>query len=337
VLVPGARALALAEAGHLADAADAAAAAAAGAKALGFERHYFAVDHLRALACLALERHNLSTSEQLTEQVLRISERRWPLFEFLALLDRAKIWSVRGQLREALATVESARTVLAGASSALRVRADELEAVLRLALGDVRTPGSLVSGVTPVGRRQLLLARIALVAGDADVARDHLQAVPPGSLTPRHDLERQLLLAAAAIARDDPTAGGILGNALHTARRKGFLGTVVTTSPLVTEYLVQNAARLLMDPFLERLVAAGLEVRAVQPAASRTGRVLVDPLTDAEQRILQYLPTSTYGQIANGLNISRNTVKTHLRSIYQKLGATSRSEAIERAVDLNLL
>jgi hypothetical protein len=35
--------------------------------------------------------------------------------------------------------------------------------------------------------------------------------------------------------------------------------------------------------------------------------------------------------------ISRSTVKTHLQSVYHKLGAASRSEAIERAVDLRLL
>jgi LuxR family maltose regulon positive regulatory protein len=65
--------------------------------------------------------------------------------------------------------------------------------------------------------------------------------------------------------------------------------------------------------------------------------MIAEPLTDAEQRILRLLPTSTYAQIANNLCISRNTVKTHLRSIYQKLGVTSRSEAVERAVDVNLL
>ena len=54
-------------------------------------------------------------------------------------------------------------------------------------------------------------------------------------------------------------------------------------------------------------------------------------------RILQLLPTSTYLQMAEVLYISRNTVKTHLRSIYQKLGVASRSEAIERAIDLHLL
>jgi LuxR family maltose regulon positive regulatory protein len=65
--------------------------------------------------------------------------------------------------------------------------------------------------------------------------------------------------------------------------------------------------------------------------------VLAEPLTPAEVRILKLLPTSTYLQMAATLYVSRNTVKTHLRSVYQKLGVASRSEAIERAVDLGLL
>jgi LuxR family maltose regulon positive regulatory protein len=337
VLVPGARALALAESGYLAEAAEAAEAAASAARRLGFERHSFAVDHLRAQAGLAIERHDLNTAERLTEQVLRISERRWPLFEFLALLDRARIWAVRGQVREALATVETARPVLAGASSVLQARADEQEAVLRLSLGDQRTAADLASRLVPIARRHLLLAKIALAAGDHHAGQEHLQAATQGVLTPRQDLEREILLAAAAIARDDPTAAGILGRVLHTARHQGFLSTVVTASPQVTEYLIEHAARLRADPFIERLIATALQIRAAQPAVSEASRVLTEPLTVAEQRVLQLLPTSTYAQIANSLYISRNTVKTHLRSIYQKLGATSRSEAVEQAIDLHLL
>jgi len=61
------------------------------------------------------------------------------------------------------------------------------------------------------------------------------------------------------------------------------------------------------------------------------------PLTEAESRVLKLLPTSSYQQIAATLYVSRNTVKTHVRSVYQKLGAASRSEAIRRAIDLRLL
>ncbi len=336
VMVPGARALAWFASGGLAEAAEAAEAAGAHARRLGFDHHFFAVDHLRVLAGLALERRDLDTAEQLAEHAVSITERRRPLFEFLALLDRAGIWAARGQVREALATVEAARLVLAGTGSVLLARADELEALLRLSLGDVRSPAEL-AGRLPADRRGLLLARIALTSGDHHAAHEHLRALSAGDLTPRRALVRQVLLAAAAIGRGDPGAAGILGGVIQTARREGFLNTVITTAPQVTSYVVEHAAQLGPDPFIGQLVSAALEVRAGQPDTSRSCQVLVEPLTPAELRILKLLPTSTYPQMAAALYISRNTVKTHRRSIYQKLGVTSRSEAIERAVDLRLL
>jgi LuxR family maltose regulon positive regulatory protein len=337
VMVPGARALAWFEAGHLAEAADAARAADADAQRLGFGQHFFAVDHLRALSGLALERRDLDAAEQLTERVLSITEQRRPLFEFLALLDRARIWAARGLVRDALTTVGSARRVLTSAASpVLLARADEQEALLRLSLGDTRSPAEL-AGNLPAARRGLLLARVALAAGDDRGVQHHLQAAALGDLTPRQALVRQVLLVAAAIERGDPAAASLLGNALHTARGRGFLNTVVTTAPQVASYVVEHAAHLRSDPFIGTLVAVALEVRAAQPGAAPSNRVLAEPLTAAEERVLQLLPTSTYLQIADTLYISRNTVKTHLRSIYQKLGVASRSEALERAVDLRLL
>ncbi|HEY6313352.1 MAG TPA: hypothetical protein VIY52_21445 [Streptosporangiaceae bacterium] len=89
VMVPGSLALAWFESGRLAEAADMAGAAEAEARRLGFSQHFFAVDHLRALSGLALERRDLDTAEHLIERVLSITEQRRPAFEFLALLDRA--------------------------------------------------------------------------------------------------------------------------------------------------------------------------------------------------------------------------------------------------------
>ncbi len=336
VLVPGARALAWFESGHLAQAADAAMAADAQARRLGFDQHFFAMDYLRALGGLALERRDLDRAEQFAEQALSIAEHRRPASEFLALLDRAQIWACRGQVRDALATLETARLVVPSAASALLARADELEALLRLSLGDLRSPAELASGL-PAAQRALLRARVALASGEHYAAMTSLQALSPGDLTPRRALERQILLAAAAIGRGDPMTAGILSGVLEVARREGFLNTVVTTAPAVTGYLAGHSAQLRPDPFTEQLIGAALEVRAGQPEASRPGRALIEPLTEAELRILKLLPTSTYLQMAATLYISRNTVKTHLRSVYHKLGVASRSEAIQRAVDLRLL
>jgi LuxR family maltose regulon positive regulatory protein len=336
VLVPGAQAVTWVQAGHLAEAAAAARAAAAASRRLGFDQHFFAVDYLRAQAGLALEQRDLDTAEQITEQVLSISERRRPLFEFLALLDRAAIWAARGQVREALSTIDAARHVLPGATPVLLARADELEALLRLSLGDLHTPTELGSGLAAASRG-LLLARISLASDDYRAAQENLQSPSLGELTPRRALVRQLLLAATAIGRGDPTAAGVLGDALRMAREGGFLNTVVTTAPQVPSYLIEHSTPRRPDPFTEQLTAAALEVHAAQPWTANSGRVPAEQLTAAEVRILELLPTSTYLQMAAILYVSRNTVKTHLKSIYQKLGVASRAEALERAVDLHLL
>jgi LuxR family maltose regulon positive regulatory protein len=61
-------------------------------------------------------------------------------------------------------------------------------------------------------------------------------------------------------------------------------------------------------------------------------------LTTAEVRVLQYLPTHlSFPEIAGELFVSRHTVKTQALSAYRKLGAHSRSEAIELARDIGLL
>jgi LuxR family maltose regulon positive regulatory protein len=63
-----------------------------------------------------------------------------------------------------------------------------------------------------------------------------------------------------------------------------------------------------------------------------------ETLTPAELRLLPLLTTHlTFREIADHLNISRNTVKTQAICTYRKLGASSRSEAIQRAIELGLV
>jgi LuxR family maltose regulon positive regulatory protein len=61
-------------------------------------------------------------------------------------------------------------------------------------------------------------------------------------------------------------------------------------------------------------------------------------LTHGETRVLRYLPTNLSArEIAGELYLSVNTVKTHQRHLYQKLGARSRTQAVEQARALGLL
>jgi LuxR family transcriptional regulator, maltose regulon positive regulatory protein len=65
---------------------------------------------------------------------------------------------------------------------------------------------------------------------------------------------------------------------------------------------------------------------------------LFEPLTDRELTILRILPTSaSLRELAADLFVTLNTLKTHLRAIYRKLGAESREEAVIRAREGGLI
>ena len=61
-------------------------------------------------------------------------------------------------------------------------------------------------------------------------------------------------------------------------------------------------------------------------------------LTTAEIRLAAFLPTHlTFGQIADELHVSVNTVKSQAKAIYRKLDVESRRAAVARAVELGLV
>jgi LuxR family transcriptional regulator, maltose regulon positive regulatory protein len=65
---------------------------------------------------------------------------------------------------------------------------------------------------------------------------------------------------------------------------------------------------------------------------------LAQELSPSELRVLRYLPTNlSRPEMASELSISLNTVNTHLRRIFAKLGADDRSAAVHRARELRLL
>jgi LuxR family maltose regulon positive regulatory protein len=76
-------------------------------------------------------------------------------------------------------------------------------------------------------------------------------------------------------------------------------------------------------------------VPAVDRPSSRSA--LVEPLSDREIDVLRLLRSDLSGpDIARELIVSLNTVRTHTKNIYAKLGVNNRREAVTRARELGL-
>ena len=102
--------------------------------------------------------------------------------------------------------------------------------------------------------------------------------------------------------------------------------------------LTETEHVLELRPHMGSLVDEARELRDRVAATAESAGAWAMSLTAAELRLLPYLATHlTFPEIASRLFISRNTVKSEAVALYRKLGASSRSQAIERAVEVGLL
>jgi LuxR family maltose regulon positive regulatory protein len=235
-----------------------------------------------------------------------------------------------------------ARSLVTPHTLAARLRSHLLQALVRT--GETRRVEQALAGLDAPERKQgeirIAEASLRLAQGDPEAASAVLAPVVDGSapLEKAHLWEVQAFLLEA-IARDARGDAGAARRALEQALDRA------EPESLLFPFLYDPAPDLLdrhrrNGTAHARLIEQILNVLAGSaPDAQLPGpRRLREPLSHAETRVLRYLPTKlSTPEIADELYLSVNTVKTHMRHLYDKLGVHRRHEAVEQARALGLL
>jgi len=242
----------------------------------------------------------------------------------------------------ALAAAERMQTLLAaehafavaGRARAIQtqVRMGQLDAA-RAALADVGGEEGDFCGM------RMAAAVTHLAANEPDHALDVLAPVIAGLAPAIHRsaaaTEAQLLDAVARDqVGDERAANASVERALELAEPEGIILPFVLVN--VQDILRRLPRHRTAHATLRRVILDILSGSA--PSLSGKPVELLDELSDAELRVVRYLPSNLRApEIAAELYVSTNTVRTHLRHIYAKLGAHGRAEAVARARELGLL
>jgi LuxR family transcriptional regulator, maltose regulon positive regulatory protein len=170
----------------------------------------------------------------------------------------------------------------------------------------------------------------AAVSDAAGLLRRLLQAAEAGERT-GSVIEILVLQALTDHARGDlPGAVAALERALTLAEPEGYVRVFAGEGPPMASLLRNVARQRTTWGYVRRLLSAG----GTSPASQR----LVEPLSERELEVLRLLGSDLDGpDIARELTVSLNTLRTHTKSIYAKLGVNSRRAAVRQAAELNLL
>ena len=320
--------------GRLSEAERQATAALEAARAFGVDTHLGAVDAHLALAGVRIDRNELADAIAAFGRLEKIVQANpfARVYQVLVQLETARVAAALDDFDDVFAILREAGKVIAHLPrSALRCIVDAAAARWHLEAGETRQAEELIAAL-PEGSpaHTLLRARLDLARGRFDAVKARLGRASPATM--RDQLIGELLLARAAIESGDDAAAHV-GRAVGLAAPEHLVRVFLEESAAVTRLARAAAESLGTESGAYLAVALGSPPRSRgarrQPAAI---------LTEHELSVLRFLPSHlTYAEIARECFISVNTVKTHLKRIYAKLGVASRAETVERARLLGLL
>ncbi|MFN8379819.1 MAG: LuxR C-terminal-related transcriptional regulator [Anaerolineae bacterium] len=148
-------------------------------------------------------------------------------------------------------------------------------------------------------------------------------------------IELLLLQALAGQLRADLTAAiGSLKRALTLAAPQGYIRLFVDEGQPLARLLEQIASQGTGTGYAQQLLNA-FQPGGDQPVTPRSG---AGPLSERELGVLRLLASELTGpEIAQELMVSLNTLRTHTKNIYDKLGVHNRQAALHRAAELHLI
>jgi DNA-binding CsgD family transcriptional regulator len=215
--------------------------------------------------------------------------------------------------------------------SALRHMVDVVAARWHLEAGQTRQAEELIATLPDGGPAQTLLrARLDLAYGGFASVKARLGRASFGTMRDR--LTGELLLARTAIESGDDARRHV-ALAVGLAAPEHLVRVFLEEGPAVARLARAAAEALGTESGTSLSVALGSP-----PRPRGTPRPPAAILTERELSVLRFLPSRlTNAGIATECLMSVNTVKAHLKSIYAKLGVSSRAETVERARLLGLL
>ncbi len=249
----------------------------------------------------------------------------------LAASELARCRRVAGTSMEALELVVPARAQHSALPYTVDAHLRGTEVLVRLDQGDVAGAHAVVRDAPAGVDRQLLAARVALRRAPPQ-ARQLLDAIE--ARTPRQGVDK-LLLYAQLPGIDRQAASTALSQAVSAGGLLGLVRTYLDEGPAVSRRLPELALEA-DDRVLGRLAALACQELTLAPTREPPG--LIEPLTPRELAMLRMLPLRMSNrEMAAQTYVSVNTLKTHIRAIYRKLGVPHRSEAVRRAKALQLV
>jgi len=150
--------------------------------------------------------------------------------------------------------------------------------------------------------------------------------------TPRQKIFKSLISALYSYPTDEDVAMDHLNEALRVGAEVGSKGIFISQVQL---YPLLHKIALNIPTFYHEDISRKAALRMQEINASKN---IKSELTKREIEIVKHLESGKpITAIGASLHISHNTMKTHLKNVYRKLGADGRDQAVEKAKSLGLI